>query len=67
LQVDLESLLVQRRPESLGGAGNVFPGRVADAVVIDGFEAEGADEVVGQALMRGEFGDQLKGDGVASL
>ena len=40
-------------------------GRVADAVVVDGFEAEGADEVVGQALMRGEAGDQLEGDGLA--
>jgi hypothetical protein len=30
----------------------VFPGRVADAIVVDGFQAEGADQVVGQAVMR---------------
>jgi hypothetical protein len=36
MQVDLQGLLVQRRPEGF---------RVADAVVVDGFEAEGAEEV----------------------
>ena len=58
--MDLQGLLVQRRPEGLGGGGDVLLGRVADAVVVDGFEAEGADEVVGQALMRGEAGDQFE-------
>src|ERR1019366_7922072 len=64
-QVDLQGLLVQRRPEGLGGAGDVFLGRVADAVVVNGIETEGADEVIGQALMRGELGDHLEGDGLA--
>ena len=63
--MDLQGLLVQRRPERLGGAADVFRGRVADGVVVDGFEAEGADEVVGQALMRGESDDQFEGDGLA--
>ena len=44
--------------------GDVLLGRVADAVVVNGFEAEGADEVVGQGLMRGEAGDQFEGDGL---
>ena len=63
--MDLQSPLVQRRPECLGGMGDVRLGRVADTVVVNGFEAEGAGDVAGQALMRGEAGNQFEGDGLA--
>lgn len=36
-----------------------------DAVVVDGVEGEGADEVVDQALMRSEAGDQFESEGLA--
>ena len=63
--MDRHGLVVQRRLQRLGGAGDVVLRGRADGVVVDRIEPEGADQVLGEGGVGCVGLDQLEGDGLA--
>ena len=65
LQVDLKGLVGQCALERPGREGEVCLGALADGGVIDGVEAEGAGQVLGEAGVGGVCLNVFEGDGGA--
>ncbi len=65
LQVNLHGRVVDGGLQRLGGEADLILRRLANAVVVDGVEPEGAAEPADEGVRRRVSGDQLEGDRLA--
>jgi hypothetical protein len=65
LQVNLHGRVVDCGLKRLGGKADLILGRLANAVVVDGVEPEGAAESADEGVRRRVSGEQLEGDRLA--